>query len=475
MLSVIHIVARAGIIPGPGTYGASAASRESCKNPFPMPRFCFSFAVFLMFGIAEVSVLAQFPGTGYPGSGYPGQGPSIPGIGFPRRGGKKKPAEKKEDTNAPHLEKLSGLLRKIDESSITLTAPDTRTITARRSEKTKFFRKDEPAGADVFKPGDHIRVEATRDDEGFFYAVSVYLDSEGTAEERVSASEPAAISTQASENQDEARPVLRRGKPTPRTSADGKEPEKEAPAKPGDWHPAPTLATAQAPEDPKIGKIREAVSTYTQSLPNYYCQQQMARFQSSSTPANWRAIDVVSASVVFEDGKEQYHDLTINGKPVKKGIEELSGSWSTGEFGTVIADLFSPSTAADFRLIRHGTIAGRDADVYDFEVEQEHSHWSIQVASQTLQPGYKGSVWVDAATARVLRVEMQARKMPKEFPLDTVESAVDYQFVRMGSQEFLLPVHAETLTCIRGTSGCNRNVIDFRNYHHYTGQSKITL
>jgi hypothetical protein len=457
----------------PGTAGTPAASRKSCKQPFPMPRHCFGF-VLLMFGINGISVLAQFPGTGYPGSGYPGQGPSIPGIGFPRRGGNKKPAEQKDDRNVPKLEKLSGLLRKIDESSITLTAADTRTITARRSDKTKFFRKDEPAGADIFKPGDHIRVEATRDDEGFFYAVSVYLDSEGTAEERVSGSEPAAISTQASENDDEDRPVLRRGKPAPRHSAEVSEKERPA-AKPGEWHPAPSLAAAQAPADPKLEKIREAVATYTKSLPNYYCQQQMARFESNSTPANWRAIDVVSASVVFEDGKEQYRDLTINGKPVKKGMEELSGAWSTGEFGTVIADLFSPSTAADFRLIRHGTIAGRDADVYDFEVEQEHSHWRIQVASQTLQPAYKGSVWVDAATARVLRVEMQTRKVPREFPLDTVESAVDYQFVRIGGQEFLLPVHAETLTCIRGSSGCNRNVIDFRNYHHYTGQSKITF
>ena len=65
--------------------------------------------------------------------------------------------------------------------------------------------------------------------------------------------------------------------------------------------------------------------------------------------------------------------------------------------------------------------------------------------------------------------------MPKEFPLDKVESAVDYDYVRLGEHQFLLPVHAETLTCVRGSSDCSRNVIDFRNYRKYAGESTITF
>jgi len=84
-------------------------------------------------------------------------------------------------------------------------------------------------------------------------------------------------------------------------------------------------------------------------------------------------------------------------------------------------------------------------------------------------------VWVDPRSGRVLRIEMQARRIPQEFPFDTIESTVDYQYIRLGGPgEFLLPVHAEILSCQRGSSMCARNVIDFRNYHHYTGESKIT-
>jgi hypothetical protein len=88
-------------------------------------------------------------------------------------------------------------------------------------------------------------------------------------------------------------------------------------------------------------------------------------------------------------------------------------------------------------------------------------------------PAYGGSVWVDPKTARVLRIEMQARNIPSDFPMDSVESAVDYSYVSIGGSSFLLPAHAESLGCQRGTNQCSHNVIDFRNYHQYTSTIKI--
>jgi hypothetical protein len=116
------------------------------------------------------------------------------------------------------------------------------------------------------------------------------------------------------------------------------------------------------------------------------------------------------------------------------------------------------------------------AKVYDFSVVRERSHWQISMASQTYDPPYKGSVWIDPATARVLRIEMQAYGFPDAFPTDHVESATDYQYTRLGdAKQYLLPVHAENLSCQRGSNFCSRNVIDFRNYHKYTGESTITF
>jgi hypothetical protein len=71
---------------------------------------------------------------------------------------------------------------------------------------------------------------------------------------------------------------------------------------------------------------------------------------------------------------------------------------------------------------------------------------------------------------------MQAYGFPDAFPADHVESATDYQYTRLGdAKQYLLPVHAENLSCQRGSNFCSRNVIDFRNYHKYTGESSITF
>ncbi|MEO7651734.1 MAG: hypothetical protein ABIZ80_14815 [Bryobacteraceae bacterium] len=229
-------------------------------------------------------------------------------------------------------------------------------------------------------------------------------------------------------------------------------------------------------EDPFIVKAREMATTFTETLPNYVCQQVTARFLNRSHITSWQALDVITAEVIYENGQEHYRNLAINGKPTKKNMEEMGGSWSKGEFGTVLRDLFSPATAAEFRFRRESTTAGLASRMYDFQVEREGSHWHIQVASQSVMPAYKGSVWIEKSTGRVLRIEMQTRNMPSEFPMDKVESASDYEYIRIGgTQQFLLPVHAETLSCQRGTNVCSRNSIDFRNYHKYSGEANITF
>jgi len=225
-----------------------------------------------------------------------------------------------------------------------------------------------------------------------------------------------------------------------------------------------------------IRRASDAALDFTETLPAYVCQEMMSRYQSESHPASWQALDVVSMNVVYENGKEDYRNLAVNGRATNKSMDELGGAWSTGEFGTVLIDLFSPATAADFRPNGDSRTGGITAKLYDFSVTREHSHWDIHMGAQTYQPAYKGSVWIDPQTARVLRIEMQAIGFPASFPTDDVESATDYQYIRLGdARQYLLPVHAETLSCQRGSPYCSRNTIDFRNYHKYTGESTITF
>jgi hypothetical protein len=229
--------------------------------------------------------------------------------------------------------------------------------------------------------------------------------------------------------------------------------------------------------DPVIDKAREAAYSFSETLPNYVVKQFTTRYQTEAAhggQTSWRAVDTVSADVVSEDGKESYRNILVNGKPPKEAVEK-TGSWSTGEYSSVLLDVFSPGTQADFHNKRSTTIVNRAAWRYDFSVDQPNSHWHVYAAAESYNPEYIGGIWIDKENSRVLRIELAARNMPRAFPLDTVESSVDYDFVPIGDGKFLLPVHSEALSCERGTSICDRNTIDFRNYKKFSADTNITF
>jgi hypothetical protein len=460
--------------------------------------------VFLLTALAASAQL----GSPYP---YPRGGGRGPGLPIPRRGGKQSKTPPEQQKVLPNF---PGMLKRMDAKTIVLELDDYRVLEFRRNDKTKFLKNGEPIQPAEFKVGDRIAIEGSEDAEAFLTAVNVHWEKAGTGdkakqsadsptEEQIAAAEREQAKLAAQEPATQVKPApaprdaddpgppkLQRGKPVTRRVSPAQrdeEPVQTAAAAGPPAVPPPARAAAVATTveridesqpiregDAVIRKAQETALEFTETLPNYVCQEIIARYYSDSPKANWQAIDVVRTEVVYENGKEDYRNITINGKAVKKGMEELSGSWSTGEFGTVLVDLFSPATNADFRFRRNSRASGIDARMYDFFVERENSHWLIRSGSQSFQPGYKGSVWVDPKTARVLRIEMQARNLPEEFPLDKVESATDYEYVRLAAtSQFLLPVHAETLSCQRGSSRCSRNTIDFRNYHKYAGESNI--
>ena len=417
----------------------------------------------------------QYPPGQYPGR-YPGGGGGS-GIPAPRRGSQKS-SDQKQAAALPRT--FSGVMRELNDKSFDLETTDKRILTIQLTDKT--------TKPDELKAGDGVDVEATQSEDGPFQAVSVKanpkvartINPSGQAavepeEERTGP--PPTILVRPDQNRDDgdAPPKLKRGKPA--EYASNKRPrEEDSSDAADDREPVARREPPPPPVNPRqafIEKARTVASTFVEGLPNYVCQEMTTRYASETRVPSWNVIDVVSAEVVYENGKESYRNLAINGKPTKKPPEE-SGAWSTGEFGTILANLFSPGTDAAFQYAQDDTIAHLAASVYDFQVARPRSSWKIWVPGQYILPAYKGSVWIDKQSAHALRIEMQAKDIPEEFPRISVETAVDFEYISLGTPEkFLLPVHAEVLSCARGSNECDRNVIEFRNYHKFTGQSTI--
>jgi hypothetical protein len=475
-----------------------------------------------------------YPGGGYPPGGYPGGQPYPGGGGIPiPTRGAKTPKPSTSTVGQP-LPNFRGKFKQMDNKTISLELNDNRILDFRRNDKTKFFKNGDEVKNPKFTAGDQLSIEGPEAADHTFTAVNVYWEKAANATDTANASEknegvvdtwkdapekggtkkgpspkdaPETVALESAtekappparqDSDDPGPPTLKRGGPadpkreraanapagTPAANAPAIESPRTTPAetltptaptirRTGDED---TIPMTVRPEDPLIRKASDAALDFTETLPSYVCQEMMARFQSESHPASWQALDVVTANLVYENGIEEYKNIAVNGKP-KKSMEDTGGAWSTGEFGTVMINLFSPATNTQFHYRKDARTGGVNARMYEFEVARENSHWSIKMESQTYMPAYKGAVWIDPSTSRVLRIEMEAFGFPESFPTDHVESSTDYQYIRLGdAKQYLLPVHAETLSCQRGSNYCTRNTIDFRNYHKYTGESNITF
>jgi hypothetical protein len=501
----------------------------------------------------------RYPPGGYPPNGQPSNGPGRPGRNAPRNNSKP----------APVVSTTTGWFRIAAGGQFVLEAEDHRIITYRTTSQTTVQNNGKNADIAGFTPGDHLSVDATEDDTGYFTAVTVRMEKAGTPAERAAASEtedlpklsgarsgPSASSSAPSAPEREPgddRPVLRRknsddgsqqasggNAPPAETasvagSAAGAPPEEPVdnrptttmrppdPARDSDdpgppslrrGSPAPRLNPPASPaaassgsggggessggpvilsktpesprtpaailaapaDDPVIEKARDAVANFAGSLPNFFCQQVTTRYQTEHPRQGWDALDVVTADVAYEDGRESYKNIKVGNRAVSQSMEDLEGTRSTGEFASLELDLLNPYTAASFRRSGQETIHGHQTLVYKFEVPRERSHWRVEVAAQLYYPAYQGTVWIDRETSRLLRIEQQARNIPALFPFDTVETAADYDFVHLATPEaFLLPVAAEVLSCERGTSHCARNRIEFRNYRKFGAESNVTF
>lgn len=460
--------------------------------------------VLALFVTSAFPLAAQYPGgqTPYP-PGPDGLPPGTGGVGIPRLHRHK---DKQPDAKGPTISAEARTVSN-DGKKLVAATKDGRTLTMAITTQTKFTRAGNDIDAGKIVPRTTIHVEAAEDDDANLTAVTVELLKDAPPE----TARAAVSAVPGTPDDDEMtrptilkdpvdvpnRPVLKRGKPTNvTTQSDDSTTEANAKSTPSsvstkneaastkakdkdeptDFIIGGETAAVKAPSSPSqelVEKTKNWAANFTAGLPNYVCSQMTTRYIERSRATGWEPLDVITAKVVYEDGKESYKEITVGGKRTNKSMMELGGSTSTGEFASTLRGLFSEASQAQFKLYETTTISGTTAKVYDFKVALQNSDWSINVGGQLLRPAYSGSVWIDPATATVRRIEMQADNIPKDFPLDSLEWAVDYDNVNLGTAAYLLPVHAENLACQRGTTICTKNTEDFRDYHKYSGESTI--
>lgn len=226
-------------------------------------------------------------------------------------------------------------------------------------------------------------------------------------------------------------------------------------------------------DDPVIARAMEYAHEFRNELPDFTCKQVTTRRSSRNRGRTWSADDVVEADVVYADGRENYRNIRIDGRPVRS-FDSLGGTTSTGEYGTLLWNLFHPDTAAGFEGREVEEIAGVPTRIYEIRVDSDRSHWRIGAGNQQIAAPYRGRVWIEEETGEVYRIEMEAMWFPPGFPLATSELTVDYAPVEIGLVRRMLPIRSDNLACFsRGGEECRHNETRFTDYGKFAAETTI--
>lgn len=257
--------------------------------------------------------------------------------------------------------------------------------------------------------------------------------------------------------------------------------------------PAPRVADAggrrtQQPPPPSLEEQRRIIAearanakAYTAELPDYMCLQLTLRYvDPSGLEMDWLKYDEIKTRVSYVEGRENYDLLSVNDRAVNKSFDQLGGATSSGEFGSTLAGLFAAQTDARFTWARHSLLRGHSVYVFNVEVPRSRSSWSLTshgaaegLPERTIRTAYRGLVYIDKQSERVLRIVMEAQGIPRDFPMQEARSRLDYDFIDIGGRDFLLPLKAQIF--MRDGKMLSRNEVEFRLYRKFTVEATISF
>jgi hypothetical protein len=226
-----------------------------------------------------------------------------------------------------------------------------------------------------------------------------------------------------------------------------------------------------------ISEVSRRALLFTEDLPNFVCTQTTRRYLGDTGTAGWRLDDILEAELSFNERKESYSKVRVNGRESRKRFESLGGTLSVGEFGSILRALFLTEVQSAFRKEREDTLKGKIVVVAAFSVPQANSQWTLSFKNtHSLRVGYHGWIWIDSATHQVLRITQRTEQLPAGFPIVYSETTTEYgsESIRgLEGQEFLLPLNAELIIQEAQPRRLTRNLITFRDFRRFTAEVKF--
>ena len=246
--------------------------------------------------------------------------------------------------------------------------------------------------------------------------------------------------------------------------------------------PAPAATPVYVPPPPPsaadqkkaLADATDYVLNYEKNLPNFICTQVTRRYGDPGT-GSFRAFDTINERLTYFDHHEDYKVITRNNEPVEVSHDKLQGAKSSGEFGSIMREIFAPQTETKYAWERWGRLRDTRMMVFSYRVPLSTSHYHIEVQEKGLNivVGYSGLIFIDNDHHFVHQITLHAEDIPSDFPVQDLSIKLDYDYKKIGDAEYLLPLQFRLMS--REGRMTVKNDVDFHLYRKFGTETTITF
>jgi hypothetical protein len=148
--------------------------------------------------------------------------------------------------------------------------------------------------------------------------------------------------------------------------------------------PAPAKPAIPEPPAPSAAEqvqvwnaAHDNALSYTQSLPDFICSEEIRRYLNPKDNGDWKLQDTLTLQLTYFDHREKYKLMTVNNHPTGLSYEQMRGVVTENEFGSLLVAIFSLKSRTNRDWDHWTLLRSRPTHVYTFAIAEANSDYQI--------------------------------------------------------------------------------------------------
>ena len=216
---------------------------------------------------------------------------------------------------------------------------------------------------------------------------------------------------------------------------------------------------------------RQVSLEYVYKLPNFVADEIATRSRFPPDSSKWQAVDVVESEISFQGNYASRQHIRVNGKGWNRPSLPLF-TWETGLDD--LKPLFDPECPTTIAFAGAEETGGKSLVAYRFQSPQDGCFSFLSDGLYTYNPARAGRFFVDDASGRVVRFEVECSGLPPGFRVLELKETLTWDDVKIGDTSYWLPVAFDFV--YRWATGTMWQAnVEYRNHRHFEAATSVTF